>query len=92
MVLELGKLEYLKKWYIAIYFPNSVSGLNILKINTNGPKSPIILSVTVGFDNVFLISKFDAWASRKSKSFMLFAIDTLGWAFSSLAFSADRLA
>ena len=36
-VLELTKLEYLKKWYIPIYFPNSVSGPNISKINANGP-------------------------------------------------------
>ena len=41
-VLELPKLEYYQKWYLPIYFPNSVSGLNISKINANGPKSPKI--------------------------------------------------
>ena len=39
-VLELTKLEYHKKWYFPIYFPNSVSGLNISKINANGPFCP----------------------------------------------------
>ena len=40
-VLELTKLEYHKKWYFPIYFPNSVSGPNISKINANGPFCPI---------------------------------------------------
>ena len=40
MVLELGKLEYLKKWYIPIYFGNSVSGQIIFKIDGNGPFLP----------------------------------------------------
>ena len=35
-VLELTKLEYHKKWYILIYFPNSVSDQNISIINANG--------------------------------------------------------
>ena len=39
-VLELTKLEYHKKWYFPIYFPNSVLGLNISKINANGPFCP----------------------------------------------------
>ena len=39
-VLELTKLEYHKKWYFPIYFPNSVSGPNISKINANGPFCP----------------------------------------------------
>ena len=39
-VLELTKLEYHKKWYIPIYFSNSVSGPNISKINANGPFWP----------------------------------------------------
>ena len=39
-VLELTKLEYHKKWYFPIYVPNSVSGLNISKINANGPFCP----------------------------------------------------
>ena len=38
--LELTKLEYHKKWYLPIYFPNSVSGQNISKINANGPFCP----------------------------------------------------
>ena len=41
-VLELTKLEYHKKWYFPIYFPNSVSGPNISKINANGPFCPCI--------------------------------------------------
>ena len=40
-VLELTKLEYHKKWYFPIYFPNSVSGPNISKINANGPFCPV---------------------------------------------------
>ena len=39
-VLELTKLEYHKEWYIAIFFPNSVSGQNISIINANGPFFP----------------------------------------------------
>ena len=39
-VLELTKLEYHKKWYIDIFFPNSVSGQNISIINGNGPFCP----------------------------------------------------
>ena len=39
-VLELTKLEYHKKWYFPIYFPNSVSGPNISKINANRPFCP----------------------------------------------------
>ena len=41
-VLELTKLEYDKKWYFPIYFPNSVSGPNISKINANGPFCPLL--------------------------------------------------
>ena len=41
-ILEFTKLEYHKKWYFPIYFPNSVSGLNILKINVNGSFYPKI--------------------------------------------------
>ena len=49
-VLELTKLEYHKKWYFPIYFPNSVSGPNISKINANGPFCPKIppSTITVG--------------------------------------------
>ena len=39
-VLELTKLEYQKKWYFPIYFPNSVSGPNISKFDANGPFCP----------------------------------------------------
>ena len=42
-VLELGELEYHKKWYFPNYFPNSVSGLHISKINANGPFCPTSL-------------------------------------------------
>ena len=41
-VLELTKLKYHKKWYFPIYFPNSVLGPNISKINANGPFCPQI--------------------------------------------------
>ena len=54
-VLELTKLEYHKKWYIPIYFPNSVSGQNISIINANGPFCPekahiwILMETQMGF-------------------------------------------
>ena len=44
-VLELTKLEYHKKWYIPIYFPNSVLGQNISIINANGPFCPAFSSI-----------------------------------------------
>ena len=40
MVLELTKLEYPKKWQIANYYTNSVSGPNISNIHANGPFWP----------------------------------------------------
>ena len=46
-VLELTKLEYHKKWYIPIYFPNSVSGPNISKINANGPFCPFYFDLMI---------------------------------------------
>ena len=36
-VLELGELEYHKKWYLPNYFRNSISDPIISKINANGP-------------------------------------------------------
>ena len=39
-VLELGELEYHKKWYLPNYFRNSVSDPIISKINANGPFCP----------------------------------------------------
>ena len=39
-VLELGELEYHKKWYLPKYFRNSVSDPIIFKINANGPFCP----------------------------------------------------
>ena len=39
-VLELGELEYHKKWYFPNYFRNSVLDPIISKINANGPFCP----------------------------------------------------
>ena len=39
-VLELGELEYHKKWYLPNYFRNSVLDQIISKINANGPFYP----------------------------------------------------
>ena len=39
-VLELGKLEYHKKWYLPKYFRNSVADPIISKISANGPFCP----------------------------------------------------
>ena len=43
-VLELGELEYHKKWQITNYFPNSILGPNISKIDANGPFCPFFLA------------------------------------------------
>ena len=40
-VLELGELEYHKKWYFPNYFRNSVSDPIISKISANGPFCPM---------------------------------------------------
>ena len=42
-VLELGELEYHKKWYFPNYFRNSVSDPIISKISANGPFCPLNL-------------------------------------------------
>ena len=42
-VLELGELEYHKKWYFPKYFRNSVADPIISKISANGPFCPRIL-------------------------------------------------
>ena len=47
-VLELTKLEYHKKWYFPIYFPNSVLSPNISKINANGLFHPMFSCQTYG--------------------------------------------
>ena len=39
-VLELGELEYHKKWYLPKYFRNSVADPIISKISANGPFCP----------------------------------------------------
>ena len=39
-VLELGKLEYHKKWYLPKYFRNSVADPIIFKISANGSFCP----------------------------------------------------
>ena len=39
-VLELGELEYHKRWYIPNYFRNSVSDPIISKLSANGPFWP----------------------------------------------------
>ena len=39
-ILELGELEYHKKWYFPNYFRNSVSDPIISKISANGPFCP----------------------------------------------------
>ena len=41
-VLELGELEYHKKWYLPKYFRNSVADPIISKISANGPFCPLI--------------------------------------------------
>ena len=40
-VLELGELEYHKRWYIPNYFRNSVSDPIISKLSANGPFWPV---------------------------------------------------
>ena len=40
-VLELGELEYHKRWYIPNYFRNSVSNPIISKLSANGPFWPL---------------------------------------------------
>ena len=52
-VLELTKLEYHKKGYIAIFFQNSVSGQNISIINANGPFCPNIPPIPIGVGRWF---------------------------------------
>ena len=39
-ILELGELEYHKKWYFPNYFRNSVSDPIISKLSANGPFWP----------------------------------------------------
>ena len=41
-ILELGELEYHKKWYLPKYFRNSVADPIISKISANGPFCPLI--------------------------------------------------
>ena len=41
-VLELGELEYHKKWYFPNYFRNSVSDPIISKLSANGPFWPLL--------------------------------------------------
>ena len=56
-VLELGELEYHKKWYFPNYFRNSVSDPIISKINANGPFCPFLFVKLV--TNVELTSELD---------------------------------
>ena len=45
-VLELGELEYHKKWYLPKYFRNNVADPIISKISANGPFCPIALDLS----------------------------------------------
>ena len=69
-VLELTKLEYHKKWYFPIYFPNSVSGPNISKINANGPFCPKFESIKLSDcpkvnEESNTMAMLQCWALRK---------------------------
>ena len=56
-ILELGELEYHKKWYFPNYFRNSVLDPIISKINANGPFCPLIFSKS---HNGFMATAFIA--------------------------------
>ena len=70
-VLELTKLEYHKKWYFPIYFPNSVSGPNISKINANGPFCLCIRSILCFTTTFSLWHSHKNWKKQKIRKNML---------------------